>query len=233
MKRRIARARVSAQALKASLRQRVLVFAKAPVAGQVKTRLAGAIGADAAAELYRRLAWRTLRVACAVAPQAVELWCAPDTTHGFFVQCTREFGVTVHPQVGEDLGSRMALALEQALGRADRAVLIGTDCPDYDACYLRSAFSSLCAGRDVVLGPAQDGGYALIGMSSLWAEVFRDIPWGSSGVLAQTRRRLAALGLDWHELPWVRDIDRPEDVSALAGPLSLLGEECTAPAPWR
>ena len=111
----------------------------------------------------------------------------------------------------------MAAALEGALTRHRQVVLIGSDCPLMDAAYLEEAFSTLAGGHDMVLGPAEDGGYVLIGTAvPLPGGLFEDIDWGTDRVLAQTRTRIQALGISHRELPVLWDLDRPTDLNRLA-----------------
>jgi rSAM/selenodomain-associated transferase 1 len=191
---------------------RVVVLAKAPQPGRVKTRLVPVLGEQGAAELYVQLLWRTLQVASGVGEWPVELWCSPCQDHPFFATCRSDFGVMLRDQQGSDLGERMMTA---GLADACPVVLIGADCPMLDADYLRGAISALAAGDEVVIGPAEDGGYGLIGMRRLVPELFRDMPWGSDQVLARTRDRLASLGVVWRELNVLWDVDRPEDLRRL------------------
>ncbi|MGB7542815.1 MAG: TIGR04282 family arsenosugar biosynthesis glycosyltransferase, partial [Burkholderiales bacterium] len=114
-----------------------------------------------------------------------------------------------------DLGERMQRALAAALARSERAILVGSDIPALSAQYLRDADRSLAGGDDVVLGPAEDGGYVLIGLRRCDPELFREIPWGGPTVLAETRWRIARLGLRSRELPALWDVDRPEDLERL------------------
>ncbi len=194
---------------------RLLVFAKAPVPGQVKTRLIGTLGRRGATGLYRRLLRRTLSMATAARLCPVQLWCAPDSRHGFFGACRREYGVTLHRQRGGDLGARMQQALAVVLRHSSCALLIGGDCPSLNEAVLRTALAALTQGRDAVVGPAEDGGYVLIGLRNPCAALFRTIPWGSGTVLAATRRRLRRSALNWVELPPGWDVDRPADVRRL------------------
>jgi rSAM/selenodomain-associated transferase 1 len=144
----------------------------------------------------------------------VELWCAPDTAHPFFLQCRRQFGVALHEQVQGDLGLRMAQALDGA-GRSGRPlVLIGADCPALSAGDLEQALAMLEQGTEVVLGPAEDGGYYLIGMRVSYPFVFDNIPWGTSAVLERTIERLNGLGIKWRCLATHRDLDTEEDYHA-------------------
>jgi rSAM/selenodomain-associated transferase 1 len=190
---------------------RLLVFARAPVPGAVKTRLIPALGADAAADLHARLLARTLETACAANLAPVELWCTPDADHPAFAGAAGRLGVTLRVQPAGDLGHRMRVALESTLADGGRAVLIGCDCPVLSVDDLAGAFSAL-ADHDVVLGPAEDGGYVLIGARRVTPVLFDGIDWGGPRVLRQTRGRLVALGWRWHELRTLWDVDRPEDV---------------------
>lgn len=191
----------------------VLVFAKAPVPGTVNTRLAPVLGADGAAELHRRLTRQSVATALRAGVGPVTLCCAPDTGHPFFRRLERRLGVSLQPQRGADLGERMADALDRALKRRRAAILIGADCPELDADYLRSAARLLTReALPVVLGPALDGGYVLIGASRMDPSLFQGVPWGEAGVLSATRARLRALGWAFGELAVLADIDRPEDL---------------------
>jgi rSAM/selenodomain-associated transferase 1 len=201
---------------------RIVVFAKAPEPGKVKTRLIPALGEAGAAALHRRLVMHSLRVARDAGLGPVELWCAPDTRHAFFAECERQFGASLHSQCEGDLGARMRYAFEKVLERAERAILVGSDIPALSAQYLRDAERALGRAHDAVVGPAEDGGYVLIGLARCDPELFRDIPWGEPEVLAETRRRLAALRWRCLELPALWDVDRPED-------LERLPEEMQAP----
>lgn len=194
---------------------RLLVFAKAPTPGRVKTRLIRRLGPRGAAALYRGLLRRTLRTATTARLCPVQLWCAPDSQHGFFSRCRRRYGVTLHRQSDGDLGARMQRALTLVLRRHACALLIGADCPSLTEAGLRAALTALAQGQDAVVGPAEDGGYVLIGLRRPGAALFRTIPWGSGTVLAATRRRLRRAGLTWLELPLGWDVDRPADVRRL------------------
>lgn len=194
---------------------RLLIFAKAPVPGQVKTRLAGPLGRRGAAELYKKLLRRTLVIARAARLCPIELWGAPDTRHDFFIACRRDNGVRLRRQCGGDLGRRMNHALNRNLAKGHSAVLIGGDCASLGGAELREAFHQLATGSAAVLGPAADGGYVLIGLNRSAPALFRGIAWGTPTVLAATRRRLQKAGLTWTELPMGWDVDRPADVRRL------------------
>lgn len=188
-----------------------IVFAKAPRAGEVKTRLIPLLGADGAAALHRQLMHRALVTATHAGLGPVELHCAPDTEDSSLQECGRRHGVALAPQLGRDLGARMCHAFEGGLARHARVILIGTDCPVLTEQHLRDAQTILAEGNDAVLIPAEDGGYALIGLAQCDARLFDGIAWGGDTVLAVTRERLKSLGWRWHELETLWDIDRPED----------------------
>ncbi len=194
----------------------MLVFAKAPEPGTVKTRLIPALGAEACARLYRSLVEHTLQTATEAALCPVQLWCAPAPSNGFFRDCARRFKVALRTQRGPDLGMRMAHALASTLVRSEFAVIIGCDCPTLNGSYLNQACEALTARVQVVIGPAEDGGYVLIGARRPITAVFTDVEWGTARVLDQTRAQLRSCGLPWRELAPLWDIDRPEDLVRLA-----------------
>lgn len=192
----------------------LLVFAKAPVPGRVKTRLCPPLTAEGAALLHARLVRQTLSTACAAGGAAVELHCSPSTGDAFFADCAREFGVELRVQSDGDIGARMAHALRGA-SRAQPLLLIGSDCPARSADELRDALRKLENGTDAVLGPVEDGGYALIGLTRFDARLFEGIAWSTEQVAAQTLARFADLDYRWATLPTLWDVDRPADLARL------------------
>jgi rSAM/selenodomain-associated transferase 1 len=193
----------------------VQVFAKAPVAGSVKTRLIPLLGEHGAAALYRSLVEHSLAAARESGLGKVELWCTPDTGDSFFEACRERFGVTLHRQCGGDLGAKMLDALEDGLERSRQVLLVGSDCPSLTAADLRGAARALREGRDAVFCPAEDGGYMLVGLSHAMPALFEAMTWGTDTVMEETRQRLHNLGWRWHELPERWDVDRPEDYQRL------------------
>jgi uncharacterized protein len=191
---------------------RLLVFAKAPVPGQVKTRLLPVLDATGAAALHARLVEESIARFTAEPVCPVELHCAPDAGHPLFRALVRRYPIQCRVQQGRDLGVRMAHAVDQTLAAGHWPLLVGSDCPRLDAGVLVAACEALVAGHPAVLGPAEDGGYVLLGLRRPAPELFRDMAWGTERVLAQTRQRLAALGWDWRELAPLWDLDRPEDL---------------------
>jgi len=192
----------------------VIVFAKAPRPGSVKTRLVPLLGAEGAAALQVRLVKHALETATK-ALRPVELHCAPDANGPFFRFCAGHYGVTVRAQVEGDLGARMLTAFTQSLPEHACVLLIGSDCPALTARHLRQADRSLRDGADAVFIPCEDGGYALIGMKRVEAALFDGMTWGGEHVMADTRARLTALGWRWRELETLWDVDRPEDHARL------------------
>lgn len=190
----------------------IQIFARPPVPGAVKTRLIPALGSEGAARLYERLLISTVEALAGEFGSSLSLWAASEVSHPFFTRIVRQYGLSVHSQVGDDLGERMAAALKFGLAGHDRVVLVGSDCPRMDASYVSQALQVLDSGVDCVIGPAEDGGYVLIGMRRFGADVFTDMPWGGDQVLDRTRERLRDAAWHWEELAPLWDVDRPEDL---------------------
>lgn len=190
---------------------RLIVFAKAPVPGLAKTRFIPALGARGAARLAERLLEHSVQQACHARIGPVELCCAPNAEHAAFTRLTQRYAIALETQGDGDLGARMSRALARALATHERAVLIGSDIPALDAHYLQAAARAL-EDHAVVFGPANDGGYVLVGSSVSAAGLFEGIQWGTSRVMQQTRQRLVALGLRHHELAPLSDVDVAEDL---------------------
>jgi rSAM/selenodomain-associated transferase 1 len=202
---------------------RLLIMSRAPLAGQVKTRLIPALGAERAARLHARLLELTAVEMLGARLCPVTLCCTPDTEHPAFRRLAR-YGANLAPQAGGDLGERMEHALAEALRSTQCAIVIGTDCPLLDADLIEQSIAALTQDCDAVLGPAEDGGYYLLGVRRSDSRLFRDIAWGSATVLRQTRERLAALGYRWLELRMLWDVDRPEDLERLASSMEVNSE---------
>ncbi len=190
---------------------RIVVFAKAPQAGQVKTRLAAAIGDAEAAQAYAGWLESTVRrlVDARLAP--VELWVSPTAEHPLFQQLTADFGVALHVQPAGDLGQRMHRVARQILACHEQVVLIGSDCPLMPVDYVERALCAMDQGIDTVIGPAEDGGYVLLGLRQEIPALFADIPWSTAQVMRTTRRRLIGAGCHWAELEPLWDIDSLEN----------------------
>ncbi len=191
------------------------IFAKDPQPGMVKTRLAPSMGNEATADLYRDLVECTLQTGTAARTMgivsAVELWCDPDEHRAAFAGWRERYGVKLKRQRGADLGLRMHRALSSALAAGESAILVGTDCPLLDAAYLARASLALTR-HDVVIGPAEDGGYVLVALSRD-VDIFSDMPWSTPAVMAATRAKVIALGVSYAELDALWDVDTPADVA--------------------
>jgi len=183
----------------------IAILAKAPIAGVAKTRLIPALGPEGAARLQERLL--VAAVATALEVGTVTLWAAPDTSHPAFQQFAPRVRLACQPD--GDLGTRML----GAIAAENRPVLvIGTDCPALTADHLRRSADLLHDGIDVVVSPAEDGGYVLIGMRTPEPRLFSDMVWSTPTVMMETRRRLACLNLSWREPARLWDVDVPRDL---------------------
>ena len=199
---------------------RLVVFAKAPLAGFAKTRLIPALGAEGAAELACRMLSHTLAQALAAGAQAVELCMSPAPSDPAWKGVALPQAVERSDQGDGDLGARMNRAVERALAlRQGPVLVIGTDCPALTAAYIAEASRQL-EQHDAVLLPASDGGYVLIGLQAPCPEVFTDMAWSTQGVAAETLRRLAALGLRVWQGPTLHDMDEPADLVHLPDAMS-------------
>ncbi len=204
----------------------LVIFAKAPIPGEVKTRLSPGLTEDEAATLHGSFVLDTLeRTKAAVQkfklPVDRFLACAPSSTHVFFKIMEARHGVTLLDQQGDDLGARMAQAFATLFARGYRhIVVVGTDVPSLPLTHYRDAVQSLTR-HDLILGPAKDGGYYLIGMTAPHPDLFRDIPWSTNQVLALTQEKATAAGLKSALLPVWSDVDTLDDLQALI-------DECAA-----
>ena len=194
---------------------RIVIFAKAPKPGSVKTRLIPALGAENAATLARHLLTHTLSQALAADVGDVELCMSPKPTDPIWHGVAIPAAVLRTAQHRGDLGARMAHAVERATLQthcADTSVLlIGTDCPALTASLLQQAAQQLQT-HDAVMLPAHDGGYVLLGLKSPCPELFNDVPWSTSVVAFETLRRMAVLNLLVWRGPTLHDIDEPADL---------------------
>lgn len=195
----------------------VILFTRYPRAGKCKTRLIPALGTEGAIRIHQRLVAHILQeLRCCVQRDNTTLQIHYDG--GSLAEMQRWLGksYTYIQQKGEDLGQRMSRALTQALDRGRNVILLGSDCPAVTSSLLQDALDSL-QKHDMVLGPAHDGGYYLIGLkrevdSSCCHKLFSHIPWSTALVLAETLQRAEKLNLNLHTLPTLHDIDRAEDL---------------------
>lgn len=203
----------------------LLLFAKAPRPGAVKTRLAAAVGPEVAAEAYRRMG-RMIAVQLADAPAETTVCFDPRDAEPEMRRWLDPLPRRYRSQGDGDLGERMARMVRRALtgpGRAGRVVVVGADAPAVDADTVARALKALDSA-DVVLGPSEDGGYYLIGLKAPCPELFRSIPWGTDAVLAASAARAQDLGLEVTYLETQTDVDTAADLTPdLARRLGLSG----------
>ena len=188
------------------------VFLKAPEPGKVKTRLIPDLGETLATDIHKQLVSKVLTVADQLAVET-ECWVAGDLTHPFVQDLSQRYEIL--EQQGLDLGERMYNALLHGLQRHRKVVLVGADAFSLTPAYLEQVFS-LLDQKDVVLGPAQDGGYLLVGVNKLHPEIFLDIDWGTASVLAEQQENLNRCRLSYELLPSGFDIDDIDDIRRFA-----------------
>jgi hypothetical protein len=193
---------------------RIVIFAKAPVPGRVKTRLVPALGEAGAARLAARMLDLALEQALAAATGPVELCMSPAPDSMDWADIPLPPGIETSAQGEGNLGERMARAARRAIENGETVLLTGTDCPDLTAERLRVAAEQLRT-HDAVLYPAADGGYPLLGLRAFDASLFADIPWSTSTVADCTLGRIAALGWKVWVGKMLRDIDEPADLAWL------------------
>ncbi len=203
----------------------LIIFAKAPEPGQVKTRLSPPLSSGQAARLHEAFVLDRVRAAAHWrGPRRPTLWlaCSPSARHPFFQRLARRHGFRLLTQTGDTLGDRMASALRQALDAgASRAVLTGTDVPTLPEGVLADAFHQL-RRADVVLGPACDGGYYLVGVARRVPPIFRDIAWSRPTVLEASLAKITALRLRCRLLPFWYDVDTVASLRLLTAHLTML-----------
>lgn len=192
----------------------VIVFAKVPVAGRVKTRFLPELSDDEAADLYTAFLRDTL-MQCARLKADIRLYLAPS--EAALDDAIVPDDVSLHEQAGDDLGSRMARAfLETFAAGYELVTIIGSDHPTLPRAFIQHAFDALSDLRSVVIGPADDGGYYLLGMNDFIPHVFQDMEYSHADVFRQTLERLPATGIDITILPRWYDVDTPYDIVRLA-----------------
>lgn len=189
------------------------MLARAPVAGRVKTRMIPALGAQGACDLQQALLERALQLPAQGMHERF-LW-LDDLPSPELQDLASALGWTLVEQPTGDLGERMRRIATLGLAESDAVILIGNDCPAIDGDYLQAACSAL-RERNVVIGPAEDGGYVLLGLREIDAALFSDMPWGTERVLDMTLQRLQQLDWSPELLPALWDVDRPEDLPRLA-----------------
>ncbi|MBT4838326.1 MAG: glycosyltransferase [Methylococcales bacterium] len=201
----------------------ILMFARAPIPGQTKTRLIPALGEQGAADLHQSMLTHLVKKFSHHATLKLQLWCAPDTKHPSFKQLSTDYSVELQTQQGDDLGQRMAHATQFAFNHAKTVILLGTDCPLIDKQAVEETATQLQQGKQVVVMPAEDGGYVMMGMSAYFPELFCNIDWGTEQVMQQTQQILDDLGLRHQLLPTFWDVDVADDLEKLVATKEGMG----------
>jgi hypothetical protein len=208
------------------LKKALLVFAKCPQPGVVKTRLVPPLLPEDAAELYRRMLCDVMaKVKLLHNVERYLFYEDGKKAREYFAK--RATSMSCFPQEGRDLGERIADAFRTVFAMGHHAaVVIGTDSPDLPVSYINTAFGLLESGEcEAVFGPSEDGGYYLVGITRLYRELFIDVPWSSERVMSESLKRAKEIGLTisllptWHDVDIAADLERPE----------LLEEENGAP----
>ena len=198
----------------------LVLFARDPVLGQVKTRLQASFDEATILELYTCFLQDSIDKICSLNGVKPFIGAYPSTSSKFFENISAQGKVSVFPQEGDDLGERMKNALLKLLEDGfQNVVIIGSDSPSLPPSYIEMAFDS---DKEVVLGPSTDGGYYLIGMSRKVTDVFSGVSWGTDAVLSQTLDRLNESRVELKLLPLWYDVDRPEDLKFLKTHLALM-----------
>ena len=215
----------------------LVLFAKAPAPGQVKTRLCPPLTPDEAATLHGTFVLDALEASASAASRGLPkqspkrfdrfLACWPSSEHVFFQIMQERHGVGIIDQVGDDLGARMAHAAEEMFARGyQRVLLAGTDLPDLPESVYQEALTLLLT-HEVVLGPSSDGGYYLIGLAHPASGLFRDVPWSTDQVLRVTAAKAKEAGLATAQLSMHRDIDTLDDLLNLIDAMAPGGRQGT------
>ena len=198
----------------------LVIFARDPLVGQVKTRLNPFLDLRTTCELYTCFLSDSLDTICAVESADYFVGIYPSSTSGFFERLDPSLSISTFVQEGKDLGDRMKNTFFARFAEGyEQVVIIGADSPSLPLAYIRQAFFSK---QDVVLGPSVDGGYYLIGMTGKLINLFDGIAWGGDTVLKETRCKLGSNGVSLELLPVWYDVDRSDDLIFLKTHLELM-----------
>jgi uncharacterized protein len=206
----------------------IILFARDPVVGQVKTRLQPFLSEALIFELYTHFLQDSIQKIGCVKSADRFIGVYPSDVSGFFSRLNDEFALEIFFQAGNSLGEKMANAFQDRFVEGyEQVVIIGSDSPSLPVAIIEQALNS---EKELTLGPSTDGGYYLIGMSGKLVNVFEGVDWGSDKVLAQTLERVKKSGCSLELLPPWYDVDRPEDLKFLQTHLQLIeqsGQEST------
>lgn len=194
------------------MKRLIIQFAKEPVQGKVKTRLLSGFEPEETVDLHCELVLATAETLLNSDCDALQLHVGGDALHPFFARLSDQ-GFMLKPQGEGDLGCKMLQSLNGALHDFDQVLLVGSDCPALSPEVFVQAFQAFEAGNDLVLNPAEDGGYVLIGcQKNMPEELFSGVRWGTESVLQQTLANAEPLGISVALLSELWDVDYPEDV---------------------
>ncbi|GJL80014.1 MAG: hypothetical protein NPINA01_30030 [Nitrospinaceae bacterium] len=198
----------------------IILFARDPVIGQVKTRLQPLLDPESVLKLYTCFLNDSIEKICKLESADRFIGVTPSDLSGFFSRLDNESALQIFTQEGKDLGEKMSRAFKERFREGyEQVVIIGSDSPSLPVAYIEQALNSK---KDLTIGPSTDGGYYLIGMSQKPVNVFEGVAWGSDKVLAQTLERIKKNGSSLELLPPWYDVDRPEDLKFLETHLGLI-----------
>lgn len=190
---------------------RLLIFAKQPIPGQIKTRLQPDYSTEKSAEIAAFMIRATVELAISSWPGDVMLYASPDIEHPLFRQLARDFRLSLAPQAEGDLGAKMLSAIREGIAMGARTAIMGCDVPQCGWDVIDQANDWLARGKNVI-GPTEDGGYYFIGLQQACPDLFGDIPWSSNQVLPMTLARSNKLGIEFELLTKLRDVDTANDL---------------------
>ena len=190
----------------------IIIFTKNPVEGHVKTRLIPEWGTEGALHLYKDILKKTIESVKQSEIDHIYIYCTPDLENPYLQFCSRQYEIDLVLQRGSNLGERMNNAFVEILNQYSHAIIVGCDCPELNSQDINIANEKLKNEFDIVIGPAEDGGYYLIGMHEPHPEVFENINWGCDSVLDDTRNHISSNDLKSFELEQKWDLDMPDDV---------------------
>ena len=211
---------------------RILIFARTPELGKVKTRLQPVLGEEGCYQLHSQLVSSVVRTAVQSEVAPVDVWHTGNAEHVLWRSLVSEFPISLNEQNGDELGERMLNAASTALMHpepSDWLILIGSDCPEIDRSYLLKAMQILDSGTELVIGPALDGGYVLLGFRRINAFLFHDIPWGTGQVLVRTLAIAEQNACPVQLLKPLRDIDTADDLPFYDGEILSTNSVFTPP----
>lgn len=203
----------------------LIVFAKKPEPGKVKTRLQPQVGSHEALLLYQAFVVDTLARLSSLKGIKIFLGCFPNSSDPWFTGLSKRFGLHLFNQEGNDLGERMASAFVslEVMGIRQK-VIVGTDAPHLPLGYVENAFT-LLESDPVVIGPSRDGGYYLLGIRGSVPDIFSGVAWSTPSVFNQTIERLKKGGVNHSLLPEWFDVDSYDDLLSLREHLKRLKEK--------